>query len=334
MSSNKLLTSDDLDEIGHEALAAEDPGAIVADLVTAVDSAGLADPADSGYALLLAAEITERGGDLEPALALAERAVEAYRAQGDGADGYARARRAELLARLGRDDEATAAFNALRPLLVRDRNAASYLTEALEECGRASIAEQWLTSALDIVLDRAEGGPDRNHVKLVYSLLQARRRVRSDLGMLPDGHDDLADRMRAAAANGGARPPAVAKRAGQGVMFWPKAEFDQVLLRWPAFVDVYGHTWDEHRTDVEKALRVWAESGGTGFTLYPGSAEGLADHLARHGGDPGDAELRARYAEQLEKLVPGVAWPPGRNDACWCGAAGKYKKCCLLRSRH
>jgi uncharacterized protein YchJ len=23
-----------------------------------------------------------------------------------------------------------------------------------------------------------------------------------------------------------------------------------------------------------------------------------------------------------------VAWPPGRNERCWCGSGVKYKKCC------
>ena len=24
----------------------------------------------------------------------------------------------------------------------------------------------------------------------------------------------------------------------------------------------------------------------------------------------------------------GIAWPPGRNEPCWCGSAHKYKRCC------
>lgn len=23
-----------------------------------------------------------------------------------------------------------------------------------------------------------------------------------------------------------------------------------------------------------------------------------------------------------------LTWPPGRNDACWCQSARKYKRCC------
>jgi tetratricopeptide (TPR) repeat protein len=310
------LTSDDLDLI-----AGGDPRRAIPELVAAVDSQGLADPADAGYALLLAAELTERQGDLPPALELVDRAIESYRLVEDAAGGFARARRGELLSRLGREDEAMAAFSALRPRLARDPDAASYLAEALEECGQGAIAEQWLTAALGTVLDRPES---EQRARLTYALLQNRRRIRRELELPVDEYDEFADRMRSA---GDAQP------TGQGVMFWPHAEFDRVLLRWPEFADVFGHTWDDHRADLEKALTVWTESGQSGFRLFPGAADGLAEHISRHGGDPMDADVRAGYARQLEGHVPAVAWPPGRNDACWCGSAAKYKKCCLPRSR-
>ncbi|WP_229073109.1 SEC-C domain-containing protein [Actinoplanes sp. DH11] len=321
MSSFQLLTSDDLDEIGHGALRGGDLRAAATELVAAVDGQALADPADAGYALMLAAELTEKQGDLPPALALVERAIEAYRQVEAAADGFARARRGELLSRLGREDEAMSVFTALRPRLIREPVAAAYLAEALEECGEAAIAEQWLTAALTTVLDRPDG-PER--ARLTNALLQVRRRVRRDLELPADEYDDAADRMR---SGSGAAP------AGSGVMFWPRGEFDKVLLRWPAFADVYGHTWDDHRADLERALTVWTESGQSGFRLHAGSVDDLAEHVARHGGDPADAGVRAGYARHLESHEPGTAWPPGRNDPCWCGSAAKYKKCCLPRSR-
>ncbi|MBB2947976.1 tetratricopeptide (TPR) repeat protein [Actinoplanes lutulentus] len=316
MSSTQLLTSDDLDMIGYDALRGGDPRAAVTELLAAVDQQGLADPADTGYALMLAAELTEKQGELPPALALVDRAIEVYRQVEDAAGGFARARRGELLSRLGREDEAMAAFTALRPKLVRDPEAASYLGEALEECGQGEIAEQWLTAALTTVLDRPDTALNQ---RLTGSLLQSRRRIRRDLELPADEYDDVVDRKRA--------------QPGQGVMFWPHAEFDKVLLRWPAFADVYGHTWDAHRADLEKALTLWTESGQSGFRLYAGTADGLAEYVGRHGGDPGDTEVRAGYARQLEGHGPAAVWPPGRNDACWCDSGAKYKRCCLPRSR-
>jgi hypothetical protein len=100
------------------------------------------DQADVGFALILAAEITERDGELGGALALAERAVEAYRRRGDVEYGFPRAFRAELLLRVGREVEAMAEFAALRPLMGQDSDAVSYVSEALESGGRAEVAEQ------------------------------------------------------------------------------------------------------------------------------------------------------------------------------------------------
>jgi hypothetical protein len=71
MPSTALLTSDDLDEIGCSALDLDRPLEAVAELVDAVDQGRVADQADTGYALLLAAEITESTGDVPAAAALA-----------------------------------------------------------------------------------------------------------------------------------------------------------------------------------------------------------------------------------------------------------------------
>ena len=86
---------------------------------------------------------------------LAERAVEAYRAN-DDPDGYSQAFHAELLLRLGREDEAMAELTALRPLLSEDAGAVSYISEAWEGGGHPEIAEQWLTAALHPALQRRQ----------------------------------------------------------------------------------------------------------------------------------------------------------------------------------
>jgi hypothetical protein len=70
--SSPLLTSDDLDEIGAASLEVADPLAVAAELVEAVDQERLAHRSDIGYALMLAAEITERAEDLDGALVVAE----------------------------------------------------------------------------------------------------------------------------------------------------------------------------------------------------------------------------------------------------------------------
>ncbi|MHA6802773.1 SEC-C metal-binding domain-containing protein [Salinifilum ghardaiensis] len=38
--------------------------------------------------------------------------------------------------------------------------------------------------------------------------------------------------------------------------------------------------------------------------------------------------LLERYMLVWDEAGRGLAWPPERNAACWCGSQRKYKKCC------
>ena len=115
-STTGLLTSEDLDDLGQSAFDVEDPLAVVDELVAGVGEGRLADAAETGYALALAAEIAERQGDLELALGLAARAAQASRAHGRPGDGYGRALYGQLLLRLGHDDEGMAELGACAPV--------------------------------------------------------------------------------------------------------------------------------------------------------------------------------------------------------------------------
>ncbi|MCW3006804.1 MAG: hypothetical protein JWP17_1430 [Solirubrobacterales bacterium] len=57
----------------------------------------------------------------------------------------------------------------------------------------------------------------------------------------------------------------------------------------------------------------------------------VADYLrwATDAGRAGDqfAALEA-YADERHRAGDSFAWPPGRNEPCWCGSERKYKKCC------
>ncbi|ELB85727.1 hypothetical protein Rwratislav_48714 [Rhodococcus wratislaviensis IFP 2016] len=112
MVSAQALTVDDLERLGNDALGVEDPLAIATELVAAVEQHRLDDRADEGFALLLAAEINERAGNLEAALELSGRGVEAEREHGDGRAAYPEAFHAELLLRLGREGVAGGARTA------------------------------------------------------------------------------------------------------------------------------------------------------------------------------------------------------------------------------
>ncbi|MEV7327030.1 SEC-C domain-containing protein [Micromonospora sp. NPDC093244] len=322
----EMLTTERIEEIGSMGSESPDPAALVAELVGAVDEGRVADPADTGYALLVAADILEQAGDLADALALATRAI----AEQPDDNTYVRAVRGGLLLRLGRVDEGLAELAELRPLLETDPDAV-HLVEKLAESGHAETAVEWLTEALDAMVDRSRTHQHESEdaqdtaAAMIYGLAHRRHDLREELGLPHDEYDNLADRLRAAsnhALDALDDGPAT-------LLYWPRAEFDALLARWPVLVDSYPSTWDEHRTQIERALTEASGLGGADLGVVAGTVEGLA---AFAGDDPIDEETLDEYADSLDDA--GVtAWPPGRNDACWCGSGTKYKKCCLPRSR-
>ncbi|RKR85846.1 SEC-C motif-containing protein [Micromonospora pisi] len=333
-----VLTSADLTELRQSALGAANPLGIAADLADAAEQGRLADPADTGYALTLAAEIAESRAKLDAALRYADRAVEAYRTQEDSQANFSRALRARILFRAGRDDEATAELTALRPLLTEQADAAAYISAALDAGGRSVIAEQWLSEAVETVLgERAAtaeqlGEPrDPDSPGVLFFLLQQRHRVRRDLALPHDQHDNLADRLENQLTSRAAN--AVAGTAVTELLFWPQDQFDRVRSEWPDLTGVYGQDWDEHRARLERELVRLAGAGRTGLSVLKGSVDGLSGFATRRNGDPTDQQVRAGYAQELEGRQERISWPPERNGTCWCGSGNKYKKCCLPRSR-
>ncbi|MFF0471627.1 SEC-C domain-containing protein [Micromonospora zamorensis] len=322
----ELLTTDRIEEIGSLGPESPDPAALVAELVGAVDEGRVADPEDTAYALLVAADILEQAGDLADALALATRAI----AEQPDEDAYARSVRGGLLLRLGRSDEGMAELTALRPLLETNPNA-TYLVDELADAGHTDLALEWLTGALDAILERTRNQQHESEdaqdeaAAMIYGLTQRRHNLREEMGLPHDEYDNLADRLRAAsdhALDALDEGPAT-------LLFWPQAEFDALLLRWPALADSYPASWDEHRAQTERALVDASGLGGLDLGVVVGSVAGLA---AFAGDDPIDEETLDEYADSLDEAGL-TAWPPGRNDACWCGSGAKYKKCCLPRSR-
>jgi hypothetical protein len=295
------LTADDLDKIGSSFR--DQPFEVAAELVDAVDRGLVADEADTGYALMLAAEFTNRAGDLQAAQVLAKRAVEAYRVHNDQ-DGYSQAFHAELLLRLGREDEGMAELTAMRPLLSEDASTVSYISEALEIGGHPEIAEQWLTAALRTALQRRQaldsqrGEPAYEQATVLASVLaQERHRVRRDLALPCDEHDYLAEVLR----------DEVFEALGidkldyeeTALLFWPQPEFDRLLLRWPVLAEEYGQTWDEYLTTVQRSLVLWSESSHPRLALFAGAVDQLARYADREGSDPTDPQVRQGYAQYL-----------------------------------
>lgn len=336
----KVLTSEDLDLLGHESFRAAAPLEIAAELAAAVDEGRLADPVDDVYALSLAAEISLKADDLLGGLRYAERAA-SLAAAGDR-DGHARALYGELLLRAGREAEGMAVLAELRDSMLHDENAVYYVSEALEQGGHAEVAVQWLTVALETALRRRSEVASLRGTQVyedaavvAFALAQARQRMRRDLDLPVDDLDRLAQKLRAAADEVVAEDETPGHgHEGSAVLFWPREQFAALVLRWPGMAGVYGVTWDEHRARIEQGLHALSESGEARLAVFDGDADDLATYVASHGGDPADPDVRQGYVDHRGDIdTVRRLWPPQRNQSCWCSSGQKYKKCCLPRSR-
>jgi tetratricopeptide (TPR) repeat protein len=284
------------------------------------------------------ADVYDRMGRVEDALRHADVLAErGYACRPDP-----RCRRAEILMRHGRVTEAAVIWERVAretPDDVWVFNNAGLEYGAL---GDHEAALPWLTSGLELAV--GTGDPER----LVGQLRDARAASLAALGREPDA-------LRAAEPVPGTRaglPPLFDKPMATGreiatgyrdfgnapvVWAWlPQDEFGSFAERWPdiaASEIVLGGrggivTHAEYSRRMEQRLRSARDEGVTRIRIAPVRwAEFSA--WCEQTGDEDAAQLRARYAAHLGRDPSRViAWPPGRNEPCWCGSGRKYKKCC------
>lgn len=164
------------------------------------------------------------------------------------------------------------------------------------------------------VLRPAENVGDRLRLG---SLRAERQECRQELG-LPDDESDQ---------------PAVATdrelpQTQEFVLAWfPREEIDAALGRWPSLAEDLADP-DAYCATIEGHLRDLRAATGRLPRVAPLAVEALADFAAAHGLDPDTGEARSQFAAELGIHDEVIAWPPGRNDPCWCGSGRKYKRCC------
>ncbi|HEY3261061.1 MAG TPA: hypothetical protein VGJ95_12480 [Pseudonocardiaceae bacterium] len=124
--------------------------------------------------------------------------------------------------------------------------------------GRAALAEQWLTAALESVLERFKAllvfgtsEASAGCAELSFALMTAREQVRHELGLPPDAGDDLANSLQ--------NNLTAVESDERVATFWPRGEFECMLERWPALREEDA-TWDDHRAKVERTLVHFRES--------------------------------------------------------------------------
>jgi tetratricopeptide (TPR) repeat protein len=343
-----VVRSRDLDQLDHDlrraAAGPDEDYAVVLERALAVCAAdpAVAEELDELELHSDLADVYDRMDRVEDALQHADVLVErGYRCSPDP-----RCRRAEILMRHGRADEAAPIWAEVLEEFPDDVWVFNNAGLEYGAIGEHEVALRWLTPGLELAV--RTGDPER--------LLPQLRRLRAE-SLAALGRET--DELQTAEPKGPPRlpagfravPPPIALQRPAGhrggdvalAYAWlPADEFALIEQRWPdiaaedsvrdngALVD---HSEYCHR--LERTLREAADAGRRRLrvaTLRRAAFDAWVTVAGREG--EGEAELRSGYAAELDRRgVDVVAWPPGRNERCWCGSGVKYKKCCALAVR-
>ncbi|TPG34188.1 SEC-C metal-binding domain-containing protein [Mycolicibacterium hodleri] len=81
---------------------------------------------------------------------------------------------------------------------------------------------------------------------------------------------------------------------------------------------------------MQQVFAEYAEAGLPAVTIAPLRVAPFTAWCAEGGRQPDSPGARAEHAAYLANNAdPGlIAWPPARNESCWCGSGCEYKNCC------
>ena len=129
---------------------------------------------------------------------------------------------------------------------------------------------------------------------------------------------------------GPARPPTGVSGRGSVLAWFPPADHARALALWPSFAgDVTNIEYGTYCARLERALQKLRHDGVPGLAAAPLIIDDYRAWCQARGCDPELPDSRVAYAAELADRGAAAAWPPGRNDPCWCASGRKYKKCCL-----
>ena len=269
-----------------------------------------------------------------------------------------RCRLAEIQLRAGRADPAHALYAQVHAEFPDD--VWLYNNAGLEygAAGDHVRALAWLSPGLELALD--SGDPER----LVGQLADLRHESRTALGQPRDDLDARADAFlaqprpeppgwspsalpavfdaldvarstplapTAVVPSGPPGPPASRPRVALALAWFPASEFPTALQLWPQLAESWGTTdQTDYNRQLERHLRKFSVTAPGPTWIAPIAIEAFQSWCRRNGRDPATSDTRASYAADQARTAPNqlLAWPPERNQPCWCHSGHKYKKCC------
>ena len=311
--------------------------AILDELVDLPDTGGLWMP--ECYADL--AREYDRQSRHDDAIASLERAIEL----GWGGKPHPRSDIAEFHLRAGRHEEAAAIWAELKAADPDDvwlYNAAGL---SYNEIGEHELAIVWLGEGIELAM--RTGDPEG----IVNQLSDVRRHSLKALGRELDEleqrvgpfmeewrSEEQAQRRRLARMDEFAWSVPVIRDAPRAedhdgeevavsLAWFPAGEYEEAIRRWPSLAEDWADVpHGEYCARLDGNIK-WMR--GQGIPIHAVAPIVVEDYLAwcsERDEDP--EEARAAYAVDRMTHGEAIAWPPGRNQPCWCGSGRKYKKCC------
>jgi tetratricopeptide (TPR) repeat protein len=116
--------------------------------------------------------------------------------------------------------------------------------------------------------------------------------------------------------------------------WFPAADYPQALTRWPELTTEGAAKGAKDHTDYNRALQRtlqdYTAAGAGRLFIAPLHIEPYLDWCTQQERDPALPGSRANYAASLahQRDPSLIAWPPERNQRCWCESGRKYKQCC------
>lgn len=215
---------------------------------------------------------------------------------------------------------------------------AQLLGEDLQELGRWDEALRCHNiAARQLLAASPEDLADEDDLSLAP--LVSRLLARMNLGLTRDAHDDVALAVAQRQVEGMTGLP------GEEDWDWPQDEgpdedvetlysreaFDEARARGLLTGETAEHGADAYYRAAERTLREQArEHPETRWRVVLHGVEEIVEFAERSGREPEDGDTALTWADlELAADDPRLrAWPPGRNEPCWCASGRKYKKCC------
>jgi tetratricopeptide (TPR) repeat protein len=277
----------------------------------------------------------------DDAIALHERAIE----HGWSTIPDARSDIAEFHLRAGREDQAAAIWAELKATDPDDvwlYNAAGL---SYHEVGEHELAIAWLAEGIELAMRIDDPEGIINQLSGVRR--QSLRALGRDLDELEQGVDrflegwrseERARRRRLARLTEFANSVPVIRDTPReddrdrediavSLAWFPAGEYEEAIRRWPSLAEDWADVpHSDYCARLDGNIK-WMRSQGMPIrAVAPIIVEDYAAWCAAHDEDP--EEARAAYAAHRMRDGRAIAWPPGRNEPCWCGSGRKYKKCC------